>query len=264
MKKGFILGVSVLVVLLVISTFLALVLYEPRNTSATRYTYQIISTYPHDKNAFTEGLLFDRGFLYESTGLNGNSSLRLVDLDTGQVLQIKTLESQYFGEGIAVVDSRIVQLTWQSRIGFLYDKSTFNLLGNFTYATEGWGIAYDGRRLIMSDGTSTLYFLDPNTYDRIGQVSVHDGNVSITYLNELEYVNGQVYANIWGTQTIAIIDPNTGQVKAWIDLTGILNSTSQSLNNDLNGIAYDAEEGRLFVTGKFWPNLFEIRLVPKP
>lgn len=253
--------VIVTLVLLVAAMFLVLADDKLANSTALHYTYSVVNVYPHDTNAFTEGLVFENGFLYESTGLYGNSSLRRVDLETGEVLQLRTLQSQYFAEGIAIVGDEIVQLTWQSRLGFVYDKATFSLLREFEYPTEGWGLTYDGKRLIMSDGTSNLYFLDPVTFRRIGQVVVHDTG-PVTELNELEYIKGAVYANIWGQNKIAVINPQTGQVTVWIDLTGIQDSKNQYPNNVLNGIAYDTNGDRLFVTGKMWPHIFEIKLIP--
>jgi len=252
--------IAVLVVL-VAAMFLVLVDDKPANSVAAYYTYSIVNVYPHDSNAFTEGLTFDGGFLYESTGLYGSSTLRRVDLESGAVLQVRTLPAQYFGEGIAIVGDRIVQLTWQSHVGFVYDKATFNLLQEFEYSTEGWGLTYDGKQLIMSDGTSNLYFLDPVTFKRIGQVTVHDA-APVAELNELEYVKGEVYANVWGQEKIAVINPQTGQVTAWIDLTGIQSLKNMDSNDVLNGIAYDANADRLFVTGKMWPHIFEIKLIP--
>jgi glutamine cyclotransferase len=228
------------------------------------YTYDIANKYPHDTNAFTEGLIYSTGFLYESTGLNGQSSLRKVDLVTGNVLQEYILPGQYFGEGITVVNNTIIQLTWQSHIGFIYEKNTFALLGNFTYPTEGWGLTNNGTQLIMSDGTNQLFFLNPITFQRTGQVGVHDGNQTIVNINELEYIKGDIYANIWLTNKIAIINPENGQVKAWIDLTGIPEPAPNGIGNVLNGIAYDQENNRIFVTGKNWPNLYQINLVPQP
>jgi glutamine cyclotransferase len=237
---------------------------EQNNQNAPiNYTYTIVDTYPHDPNAFTEGLVYSEGFLYESTGLNGNSNLRKVDLKTGETLQQISLDSQYFGEGITIFGDKITQLTWQSQVGFIYDKNTFQLIGNFTYPTEGWGITNDGRNLIMSDGTPTLYFLNPETYERTGTIQVHDGNMSINMLNELEYINGTIYANVWETNRIAIINSQTGQVQGWINLEGLYkNPVSDPSNDVLNGIAYDSANGRLFVTGKRWSQLFEIQLVP--
>lgn len=228
---------------------------------AMHYTYNIVNVYPHDENAFTEGLVFENGFLYESAGLYGNSTLRRVELETGKILQLHALNNQFFGEGITIVGNRIIQLTWQSCRGFVYDKDNFDLLQEFSYDSEGWGITYDGNRLILSDGTSNLYFLDPVTFQKIGQVQVFD-TAPVTELNELEYIKGEVYANIWTEEKIAVINPQTGKVRAWIDLSGIEGSESHDANSVLNGIAYDAKGDRLFVTGKMWPRLFEIRLVP--
>lgn len=228
------------------------------------YTYRIIQTFPHDPSAFTEGLIFVDGALYESTGTfpsSAPSSLRRVDLASGVVLQQQILDSQYFGEGIAVVNDTIVQLTWQSHVGFVYGKENFSLLKTFNYPTEGWGITYNGAHLIMSDGSSNLYFLDPVTFERVGQISVKAGSSSVVNINELEYINGDVYANIWMQQKIAVINPATGQVKAWIDLNGLYNPGN--FEYVLNGIAYDQANGRLFVTGKNWPNLYEIQLTLK-
>jgi glutaminyl-peptide cyclotransferase len=234
------------------------------NQGPTNYTYSIVHTYPHDASAFTEGLVYIDGNLYESTGSflsSAPSSLRRVDLSSGDVLQQQVLDSQYFGEGIAVVNDTIIQLTWQSHVGFVYGKDNFTLLRTFSYSTEGWGLTYNGSCLIMSDGSSNLYFLEPSSFQVIGQVSVKDGNRAVTNINELEYINGDVYANIWMDTKIAIINPSSGQVKAWIDLTGI--HSSSNIDNVLNGIAYDQQNGRLFVTGKNWPSLYEIKLVPK-
>ncbi len=234
-------------------------------TSAPVYTYKVLNVYPHDADDFTEGLVYHNGFLYESSGLYGNSSLRRVDLDTGQVLQIYNLSSEYFGEGITIVNNTIIQLTWQNNTGFVYDLASFRFLQNFSYPTEGWGLTNDGSQLIMSDGTANLYFLNPQTFQRTGEITVHDGATPIVNLNSLDYINGSIFANVWLTNRIAIINPGTGQVTAWIDLTGIENMTGChcDVGNDvLNGIAYDAQSNRLFVTGKMWPNLFEIQIVP--
>jgi glutamine cyclotransferase len=244
-----------------IAMFFVSVYNGPTSSMAAHYTYGVVNVYSHDTNAFTEGLVFDNGFLYESTGLYGNSTLRRVNLEIGGLLQLISLQPQYFGEGIAVVGDKIVQLTWQSHEGFVYDRASFGLLQEFEYPTEGWGLTYDGSRLIMSDGTANLYFLDPVTFQRVGQVTVHDSG-PVTELNELEYINGTVYANIWREEKIAVINPQTGQVTAWIDLTGIQDLKNQDPNNVLNGIAYDANGDRLFVTGKMWPHIFEIKLIP--
>jgi glutamine cyclotransferase len=237
---------------------------QPASQPIPIYTYKIVNTYAHDRNAFTEGLAFDNGFLYESTGRYGSSSLRKVALATGDVLQITRLPAEYFGEGIAVYDDTIIQLTWQSQTGFVYNRDSFDLLRRFSYPTEGWGITFDGRRLIMSDGTPTLYFLNPETMKSIGSVEVLDNNKPVSRLNELEYVDGKVYANVWTTDRIAIIEPKDGRVKGWIDLSGLLQRQDYTGHVDvLNGIAYDWQGKRLFVTGKLWPFLFEIKLVPE-
>jgi glutamine cyclotransferase len=220
-----------------------------------------VKTYPHDTAAFTQGLIYDNGFLFESTGGFGVSSLRRVDLETGTVLQQYNLPN-YFCEGLTLVGDTLIQLTWQSQIGFVYDKETFTLIGNFSYPTEGWGLTFDGNRLIMSDGSSKLLFLDPLTYQKTGEVNVLDGDKPITNINELEYINGDIYANIWMSQKIAIINPQTGQVKGWLDLTGINPQPITNPDSVLNGIAYDQETGRLFVTGKNWSYLYQIEIKP--
>jgi glutamine cyclotransferase len=238
--------------------------YQTTSQLVPIYTYRIVSIYPHDRDVFTEGLVFENGVIYEGTGVYGRSSLRKVDLETGNVLQNYELPSEYFGEGITVFRDIIIQLTWQSHIGFVYDKNSFELLRDFTYATEGWGITNDGERLIMSDGTSILYFLDPDTFRTIGHIEVYDNDTPINKLNELEYINGQIFANIWQTDEIAMIDPCNGQVTGWIDLSGLLQSQNYDMPVDvLNGIAYDTANSRLFVTGKLWPWLFEIKLTLK-
>lgn len=266
MKKSLVITLLVIVAVLVLSASILVFLNNNKpsaNPSAvTHYTYTIVNTYPHDTNAFTEGLIYSDGFLYESTGLDGDSSLRREDLTTGNVLQKVMLPYQDFGEGIAIVNNSIIQLTWQSHIGLVYNKTTFAVLGNFTYTTEGWGLTFDGKQLIMSDGSDALYFLDPTTFQRTGQIQVHDGDTTVVNINELEYINGDVYANIWQTSTIAIINPETGQVKAWIDLTGLPNENNSNLDAMLNGIAYDQKNDRLFVTGKNWPSLYQIKLTP--
>ena len=230
------------------------------NETAPLYTYRIINEYPHDTRAFTQGLVYENGTMYEGTGLLKKSSLRQVELETGNILKIMNLSDEYFGEGVTIFGDRIIQLTWQSNTGFAYNKSDFNQTGEFHYSTEGWGLTTDGEQLIMSDGTAKLHFLDPETYQEKRSVNVTDNGTAITRINELEYVNGEIYANIWLTDRIARISPETGEVLGWIDLTGILNAT---VNADvLNGIAYDMENDRLFVTGKYWPTIFEIEVVP--
>ncbi len=231
--------------------------------TAHTFTYRVVNVYPHDRGAFTQGLVFENGFLYEGTGLRGRSTLRRVELETGRVLQMRKLPDKLFGEGITIFGERIIQLTWQSGVGSVYDKNNFELLEEFHYPTEGWGITHDGKRLIMSDGTSTLHFLDPETLEEIGRIKVYDEDGPVTRLNELEYVRGEIYANVWQTDRIARIAPDTGEVIGWIELAGLLSPKDRSEPVDvLNGIAYDAENDRLFVTGKLWPRLFEIELLP--
>jgi len=226
------------------------------------YTYRVIEAYPHDRRAFTQGLAFHKGVLYEGTGLHGHSSLRKVALETGQVIQIHRLSRQFFGEGITLRENKIIQLTWRSRTGFVYDKNNFQLLRTFRYSTEGWGITHNDRYLIMSNGTATLYFLHPDTFEVMNQITVQDNQGPVTHLNELEYVQGEIYANVWKTNRIARIDPATGRVVGWIDLTGLLNPLFATYADVLNGIAFDADNQRLFVTGKHWPRLYEIELTP--
>ncbi|MCZ2809301.1 MAG: glutaminyl-peptide cyclotransferase [Candidatus Bathyarchaeota archaeon] len=240
---------------------LVLVSDSPVTPQPANYTYNVVNVYPHDKTAFTQGLVFEDGILYEGTGRYGQSTLRRVELETGNVTQLYSLPDQFFGEGITIFDDKIIQLTWKSKKGFVYDKSSFDLLQEFTYPTDGWGITHDGSRLIMSDGTATLIFLDPETFQKIGQVEVYDEE-PVTMLNELEYIDGKVYANIWMDEKIAIINPQTGGVTGWIDLEGINETEKQDSSNVLNGIAYDIEKDRLFVTGKLWSKLYEIELVP--
>ncbi len=223
------------------------------------YTYEVVNTYPHDSAAFTQGLVFYQGALYESTGLNGASSLRKVELETGRVLKKLDIPAQYFAEGLVLFNGRLLQLTWQNQIGFVYDQESFQQLNTFHYTGEGWGFAHDGHSLILSDGTSQIRFLDPNNFQVQRSINVTDRGRDVVRLNELEYVNGEIFANIWFTDRIARINPQTGAVNGWIDLAGLL-SPQDSSADVLNGIAYDAATNRLFVTGKLWPKLFEIRL----
>ena len=223
--------------------------------------YRIVNTYPHDPRAFTQGLVFVDDVLYEGTGLRGQSSLRKVDLKTGNILLVRQLKAWFFGEGITIYGNKIIQLTWRARVGFVYDRQTFQLLDRFNYPTEGWGITHDGNSLIMSDGTSTLYLLDPQTFKEVGRIEVHDMDGPVSRLNELEYVRGEIYANVWRTDRIVRISPQTGAVVGWIELEGLLSPEDRNRQIDvLNGIAYDAKNDRLFVTGKLWPKLFEIEL----
>jgi glutamine cyclotransferase len=226
---------------------------------APTWRHQIVRSFPHDAGAFTQGLLFRDGFLFESTGRNGQSTLRKVEVDTGTVVQRYALGRQYFAEGLAAWGPNLVQLTWDTNIGFVYDRATFKPLRTFTYRGEGWGLADDGSRLVMSDGTPTLRFLNPETLMETGQLRVLDGGAAVDDLNELEVVKGEIFANVWLTDRIAIIAPSTGRVTAWLDLKGLMPGQADR-DAVLNGIAYDAARDRLFVTGKLWPRMFEIRV----
>jgi glutaminyl-peptide cyclotransferase len=229
-----------------------------------QYGYRVIKSYPHDRTAFTQGLEYRDGFLYEGTGKVGNSSLRKVDLATGRVLQKYDLPQPYFGEGITVVNQQILELTWHSQSGFIYDKASFRVLRSFNYPGEGWGLPNDGKQIYRSDGSAQIRVWDPATLKEVRRITVKDGATPISELNELEWVKGEVYANVWQTDRIARISPADGKVLGWIDLSGIL-PKSERTDPDavLNGIAYDAAGDRLFVTGKLWPKIFEIKLVPK-
>jgi glutamine cyclotransferase len=228
------------------------------------YTFAIVSAYPHDTTAFTQGLAYRDGFVYEGTGREGQSSLRKVRLETGEIIQQVNLDPDLFGEGITLLNDKVIQLTWKSEIGFVYDLSGFHLLRRFSYSGEGWGLATDGRELFMSDGTSEIRVLDRETFQEKRRIRVHDGSTPVNQLNELEFVEGQIFANVWHSNRVARISPQTGDVVGWIDLTGLL-SPMYRLEPEavLNGIAYDPVRKRLFVTGKLWPRVFEIRLIPK-
>jgi len=227
------------------------------------FTYRVINSYPHDATAFTQGLVMADGVLYEGTGQWGHSSLRRVDLKTGNVVQIMELAGQYFGEGITVFNNTIFQLTWKSQRGFMYDRDSFRLIREFSYPAEGWGLTSDGRHLIASDGSATLRFLDPATLQEVRRMEVFDKGGAVNRLNELEYIDGEIYANVWQTDRIAIIDAATGRVTGWIDLTGLLGKEERRAGpvDVLNGIAHDSRHGHLYVTGKLWPRLFQIELV---
>lgn len=226
------------------------------------YSFRILRTYPHDRQAFTQGLQYENGYLYESTGQYGQSSIRKVELETGKVLQKLDIPPQYFGEGLVLWKERIIQLTWTSGVGFVYNKETFQQEDQFRYSTEGWGITEDGRSLIMSDGTNLLYFLNPETKKVEKWLEVKQGSTPIRNLNELEYIKGEIYANIWQEDRIARINPESGQIVGWINLQNLLPAEERSKADVLNGIAYDSVKNRLFVTGKWWPSLFEIQCVP--
>jgi len=229
-----------------------------------QYGYQVVHTYPHDPTAYTQGLLYLDGFLYEGTGEYSRSSIRKVRLETGEVLQKRSIADAYFGEGIVNWNGRLIEITWQTNIGFVYDLASFQPEREFHYQGEGWGLTQDGKRIIMSDGTAHLRFWDPETLRETGSVAVTADGEPVPEINELEWVKGEVYANIYTTDRIARINPATGKVVGWIDLTGLLSPADRTGDTDvLNGIAYDAKTDRLFVTGKNWPKLFEIRLVKK-
>jgi glutamine cyclotransferase len=229
-----------------------------------QYTYRVVKTYPHDRNAFTQGLEYRDGVLYEGTGMTGRSWLRKVDLATGRVLQQYDLPQPYFGEGITVVGKQILELTWQAQAGFVYDKSSFRVIRSFNYPGEGWGLTNDGKQIYMSDGSADIRVWDPATLKEVRRFTVKDGAMPVTELNELEWVKGEIYANVWQTDRIARISPTDGKVLGWIDLSGIIPKAERPEPDAvLNGIAYDSAGDRLFVTGKLWPKIFEIKLVPK-
>jgi glutaminyl-peptide cyclotransferase len=249
-------------------TFLALALLGGGAQAATPipvYGYKVVHTYPHDTGAYTEGLFYKDGYLYESTGQAGSSTVRKVELQSGETVQRYNVPSQYFGEGIVDWKDRLVQLTWQTQTGFVYDLASFKLQHTFSYAGEGWALTRDNRHLYMSDGTPVLRVLDPETLATTRRITVTAGGVPVTYLNELEWIKGEIYANVWLTNRIARIDPANGHVVGWIDLDGLfdINQLPDPGNDVLNGIAYDATHDRLFVTGKRWPKLFEITLVKR-
>lgn len=231
--------------------------------AAPTQSYRVVNVYPHDSSAFTQGLIYLDGALYEGTGLNGRSSVRMVDLKSGQVLQRHDVPGQYFGEGLTNWGGNLYELTWTSHICFVYDRFSLRVIKTFNYTGEGWGLTHDKTAIIMSDGTSSLRFLDPATFKELRRIKVVDNGHEISELNELEYIKGEIYANIWHSDKIARISPATGKVLGWIDLSGLL-PASQRPDGDavLNGIAYDAKGDRLFVTGKLWPKLFEIKLKP--
>ena len=252
----------------------------PAQTDVAHYAYKVVKSYPHDRRFFTQGLVYEDGFLYEGTGLYGQSAIYKRDLQTGKTVKMLRLPEKYFGEGITLFGDKLIQLTWRSHIGFIYGKDTFAPLGQFKYSMEGWGITHDDKRLILSDGTSTLRFLDPNTYAETGRIEVRDQGRLVERINELEYVapppsgvidsqpgaaGPQLYANIWQTDRIAIIDPKTGLVTGWIDLAGLYTPPADEREDSvLNGIAYLPQTKHLLVTGKCWPRMYEIELLPEP
>ena len=269
MKKTY--SIIAIITLLIIGISITAIIWTTsNNTTQTTtyhgvpvYNYKIIQTHPHDSEAFTQGLTFDnKGNLIESTGLNGASSLRRVNLIDGKILQQINLSDEYFGEGMTIVDNKIIQITWQNKIGFIYNTETFEQINTFNYNTEGWGLTYDGNNLIMSDGTANLYFIDTNTYQTTNTINVHDKEGPVENLNELEYINNTIYANIWHSTKIAIINPTTGQIQAYIELEEITQPhTTKNPEAVLNGIAYNTQTNQLYITGKLWPNIYEITII---
>ncbi len=254
MKRAIFYTISSVIIISLIIAFIA------SSKETPTYNVNVINTYPHDEEAFTQGLVYEDGILYESTGLYGESTLRKVDLETGEVLETIPLSEEDFGEGLTARGDTLIQLTWESKRGYIYDKETLEKIDAFLYPIQGWGLTHNGPYLIMSDGSSTLYFLNPTNYTYAYTLEVTDQGEPVSGLNELEYIDGKIYANAWPTNKIAIIDPETGKVTQWINLEG-LGPDDSSAMNVLNGIAYDEEQDRLFITGKKWPNLYEIELI---
>lgn len=236
----------------------------PVATRTPTYTYEIVNAFPHDPQAFTQGLQWHKGRLFESTGQVGSSDLREVELTTGRVIRRQPLETPHFGEGMVILGSQLYQITWTSGKAFTYDPATFRRTGSFRYDGEGWGLTTDGTALVMSNGSSVILWRDPKTFAALRNITVTDHGTPVTQLNELEWVKGELWANVWQSEQIARIDPVTGNVLGWIDLGGILPAIDRTGKEDvLNGIAYDAEQDRVFVTGKLWPKLYEIRIKPR-
>lgn len=234
------------------------------NIVPQKQTYRVVKTFSHDPNAYTQGLFVHDGFLYEGTGQNGSSSLRKVELATGKVLQSANLNQEYFGEGIALLNGKIYQLTWTSGIGFVYELESFKKLNSFNYATQGWGLTTNGTDLIMSDGSNIIYFMEPDGFSEVRRIEVFDNNGPVRSLNELEYIDGKIWANVYTTNRIVIIDPKTGVVVSEVDFSNILKDSDRTGNEDvLNGIAYDYSNKHLYVTGKNWPKLFQVEIVSK-
>jgi glutaminyl-peptide cyclotransferase len=232
--------------------------------AAPIYTYKVIAKYPHSTDSYTEGFFYLNGLFYEGTGMNGHSAILITQPETGKIIQRHDMPAQYFGEGIIDWGPNLIEWTWQTHIGFVLDRTTLHIVKQFHYDGEGWGMTRTAKEIITSDGTATLRFRNPDTFDETHHITVKDGSKTIDQLNELEYIKGEIYANIWHSNSIARISPTDGHVIAWIDLTGLLPDveklTSESV---LNGIAYDAKRDRLFVTGKQWPTIFEIKVIPK-
>jgi glutamine cyclotransferase len=240
--------------------FIAAILLPAAILAHAQERYRVVHVFPHDQHAFTQGLIYVDGHLYESTGIEGKSSLREEDLETGRILRMQSVPDRYFAEGLTDWKNTLIQLTWQSHVAFVYDRATFHLLRTFSYTGEGWGLTHDAKTLILSDGTAVLRFLDPETFKETRRITVKDRGAPVSKLNELEFIHGQIYANVWYADRIARISPETGRVLGWIDLKGLM--PRDQLSGDgavLNGIAYDAAHDRLLVTGKLWPRIFEIK-----
>lgn len=234
------------------------------NVIPKRYTYRVVKTYPHDPDAYTQGLFYKDGFLYEGTGQRGSSTVRKVELETGKVLQSINIEEKHFGEGITLFNNKIYQLTWTSQVGFIYDFSTFKQVGGFTYNTQGWGLTNNEKELIMSDGSNVIHFMEPDNFAEIHRIEVFNDKEAVDNLNELELIHGDLYANVYQTDLIVIINPETGVVKGTIDFKGLLKDSDREGQVDvLNGIAWDEAGKRLFVTGKLWPKLYQVELIEK-
>lgn len=248
--------ITLIILVIIIFSFISGTLAQ----DVKHYNYKIINSYPHNKNSFTQGLEFFEGYLYEGTGLKGNSFLKKINLKTAEVKKIYKLADIYFGEGITIFNEKIYQLTWKSNIGFIYNLD-FKLIDQFFYEYQGWGLTHDNNHLIISDGTNTIRFLDPKNLKVVKKIKVSKNSKKVTNINELEYIKGKIYANIWQKNYIVIIEPETGRVTGVIDLEGIINKDSYNHDiNVLNGIAYDSKNNRLLVTGKFWPKIFEIEI----
>ena len=234
---------------------------SPNEGHAQQVSYEVVNSYPHDPTSFTQGLIWHQNALYEGTGLEGQSKLRRLEFPSGRVLNEINLAPELFGEGIALVDNKLIQLTWKSHIAFVYDLDTFRQRQEFSYDTEGWGLTYDGKNLILSDGSSSLFYIDPQTYKPLRKLAVTMNGRPLTELNELEFIDGEIWANVWQTDFIVRIDPSTGRVASFLNLKGLLAPSDKTGREDvLNGIAYDAEHKRIFITGKLWPRIFEIRV----
>lgn len=246
-----------LVAVILVGAGISVFLLTQDTTAAT--TVKVVKRWPHDRAAFTQGLLFHDGYFYESTGLNGQSTLRKVDPETGKVLQLQRLNSRYFAEGLALVNGVLIQLTWKAGAAFSYNSSSFQPLQTFNYQGEGWGLTYDGENLIMSNGSAQLTFRDPNTFRVIRELTVTDKQQPVKNLNELEYINGEIWANVWRTDDIVRIDPASGEVRQRLNLAGLVKAEERYGGEDvLNGIAYDAEQDRIFVTGKNYAYIYQI------